>query len=94
MKILVELGGISRVLTGVREVPLEVADDTTFRDILAILGTRYPVLIGQVIQPDGTDLFASNMLNLNGRHMLREDQLDESPQDGDRVLLMSVLAGG
>ena len=94
MNILVELGGISRVLTGVRELSLQVTDDTTFRDILALLGTRYPVLIGQVIHPDGTELFASNMLNLNGRHMLREEQLDESPQDGDRILLMSVLAGG
>ncbi len=42
---------------------------------------------------DYTSLQSSNMLNLNGRHG-QSDQMDESPSDGDRLILMSILAGG
>ncbi len=94
MNVLVEFGGVSRFLTKARDLPLEVPEGTTFRKIIFLLGERYPVLLGQVIHPDGDRLYASNMLNLNGRYMIREDQLDDAPQDGDRLILMSVLAGG
>jgi hypothetical protein len=60
-----------------------------------ILGTRYPGLVGQVIDPADRTLYASNLFNLNGKHMIRPDAMaGEGPHDGDRLILMSVLAGG
>lgn len=94
MNILVELGGIARIVTGERQIALTLPEETTFREIVRLLGARYPALVGQVIHPDGDSLYASHMLSLNGKLMVRPEQLDESPRDGDRLIVMSILAGG
>ncbi len=94
MAILIELGGVSRVLTKRREVSLPLAAGASYRQILRELGTRYPVLWGEVLDPADGTLLSANMLNLNGKLMIRPEQLDESPQAGDRLFLISVLAGG
>ncbi|HOT92363.1 MAG TPA: MoaD/ThiS family protein [Anaerolineae bacterium] len=94
MQVLVEFTGIPRVVTGVRQVPLQLQDGATYREIVRLLGKRYPQLIGEVLQPDGETFQPSNMLNLNGQRMIQPAQMDESPHDGDRLILMSILAGG
>ncbi len=94
MKILVEFAGVSRVLTGAQQVSLELETGATFEQIVRELAAQYPKLVGTVIHPDQKLLMASNMLNVNGQHMLQPSQMTESPQDGDRIILMSILAGG
>ncbi len=94
MNIWVEFTGVARMLTGTRSVPLDLQDEVSFQDIVQRLGATYPALIGQVIQPDGRTLYPSNLLNLNGKRMLKPTQMHESPQDGDHIVMMSVLAGG
>ena len=94
MNVVVEFNGVARVVTGVRQLPLSLDEGTTFRDLVRLLGAKFPSMIGQVIQPDGETFYPSNMLNLNGKQMIQPSQMHNSPQDGDRVILMSVLAGG
>lgn len=94
MNVWVEFTGVARVLTGAHAVPLDLQDGASFQDIVQRLGAAYPALVGQVIQPDGKTLYPSNLLNLNGKRMLKPTQMHESPQDGDHVVVMSVLAGG
>ena len=94
MQILVEFTGIPRIVTGVKQVPLELKDGTTFREIVRLLGKQYPKMVGEVLHPDGETLQASNMLNLNGRRMVQPAQMENGPSDGDRLILMSILAGG
>ena len=94
MRIHMELLGLSRFAAGVKEITLDLEEDTTFRDIVRMLGTRYPEMIGNVIQPDGETLQTPNILNLNARRMIQASQMDDSPSDGDRIILMSISAGG
>ena len=94
MRVQVELLGVSRLVTGLKEITLDVEEGTTFRDIVRMLGTKYPAMIGDVIQPDGETLQTPNILNLNARRMIQASQMDESPNDGDRIILMSMSAGG
>jgi hypothetical protein len=94
MRVNLELFGVSRLVAGAKEISLEVEEGTTFRDIARILGTRYPDMIGNVIQPDGETLQPPNIFNLNARQMIQENQMDGGPSDGDRVILMSMSAGG
>ena len=54
----------------------------------------HPELVGEVIDPSFSSLQSSNMLNLNGRHMVQPNQMDNCPVHGDRLILMSILAGG
>jgi molybdopterin converting factor small subunit len=94
MQVSMEFVGIARIVSGAKQTTLELEDGTTFRQIVRLLGQRYPKLIGEIIQADGETLQASNMLNLNGRRMIQPTQMDDIPNDGDRLILMSILAGG
>jgi len=90
----IELLGLSRLIVGAKEITLDVKEGTTFRDIVRILGTQYPRMIGDVIQPDGETLHPPNIFNLNAKRMIQENQMNDSPNEGDRIILMSVSAGG
>ena len=94
MHIHIELLGLSRLIVGAKEITLDVKEGTTFRDIVRILGTQYPRMIGDVIQPDGETLHPPNIFNLNAKRMIQENQMNDSPNEGDRIILMSVSAGG
>jgi len=85
MQVLVEFMGVARVVSGTKQVTLTLEEGTTFRQIIRLLGHKYPQLIGEVIQPDGETFQASNMLNLNGRRMIQPAQMDDTPHDGDRL---------
>ena len=94
MRVHVEFLGLARLAAGVKGVALDLEDGTMFRDIVRILGTKYPAMIGNVIQPDGETLQRPNILNLNARRMIQPDEMNDHPIDGDRVILMSISAGG
>ena len=94
MRVKMELLGLSRIAAGAKEITLDLEQGATFRDIVRVLGTRYPAMIGNVIQPDGETLQAPNILNHNAKQMIQASQMDDSPSDGDRIILMSMSAGG
>ncbi len=94
MEITVEFAGLARVITRQSRFTLELENSATFRDILQRLGEMHPELVGEVIHPSFEALKSSNMLNLNGKRMIQPSQIDQSPEEGDRVILMSILAGG
>jgi molybdopterin converting factor small subunit len=94
MRIHIEFLGLARLAAGVREITLDLEEGTTFRDIVRTLGVRYPKMIGNVIQPDGETLQSPNIFNLNAKQMIKASQMDDSPSDGDRIILMSISAGG
>jgi len=94
MRVHMEFLGLSRFAAGIRGITLDLETGTTFRDIVRLLATRYPAMIGNVIKPDGETLHPPNIFNLNARHMIQTNQMDDSPGDGDRIILMSISAGG
>lgn len=94
MNVVVEFAGISRVLTGVRDLSCSLEPDTSYRDLICQLGIRFPALVGVVITPDGDALFPENKIALNGKRMIQDSEMDTFLSDGDRLTLMSILAGG
>lgn len=94
MEVMIEFAGLARVLTRQSRIALDLERGTTFRQILRRLAGMHPELVGEVIQPNLESLQASNMLNLNGRYMVQPSQMEQCPDDGDRLILMSILAGG
>ena len=94
MHIDIEFLGLARLVTGERELTFHVEEGTTYRDLVRLLAERYPQLIGQVIRPDRATLQEPNIFNLNARRMIQAKQMDESLQGSDRIILMSMSAGG
>ncbi len=94
MRVRLELYGISRLIAGTKELSLEWPEGATFRDIVRLLVTRYPDMIGDVVQPDGETLQSPNIFNLNGERMIHVDHMEDALSDGDQIILMSMSAGG
>ena len=94
MRVHMEFFGVSRLVAGVKTTSLDLEEGSTFRDIVRLLSTTYPGMIGDVIQPDGETLQAPNIFNLNARRMIQASHMDGGPNDGDRIILMSISAGG
>lgn len=94
MRVQIEFFGLSRLVVGQKEVALDLEENVTFRDIVRKLAAMYPGLVGNVIRPDGESLQHPNILNVNAKRMIKANQMDESPQDGDRIIVMSMSAGG
>jgi hypothetical protein len=51
-------------------------------------------MVGQVIRSDQATLQEPNIFNLNARRMIQAKQMDEPLQESDRIILMSMSAGG
>ncbi len=94
MEISVEFTSIGRILTGLNHLNLQVEPQTTFLQILGKLAKQYPQLVGQLIDPQTQRFYASNLFSINGQRMLRDDEMDSCPNDGDRLIILSLLAGG
>jgi molybdopterin converting factor small subunit len=94
MNVQVEFLGLSRLVTGTKETSLELQDGATFHDVVRTLRVAYPALVGNVIQPDKEALQAPNIFNLNARQMIQMQHMENGLSDGDRVILMSMSAGG
>lgn len=94
MHVRVELLGLSRLVAGTREVSLELPDEATYRDLVYALSEAYPGLVGNVIQADRRNLQAPNIFNLNARQMVQSRQMDDRLAEDDRIILMSISAGG
>jgi len=94
MRIQVELFGLSRLIAREKEITLTLEEGATFRDVVRALVRKYPEMVGDVVQADGETMQAPNILNLDGRRMIQPHQMDERISDGDRIILMSMSAGG
>jgi len=90
-KLTVEMFGPARRLSGQKQVAINVNTGATLQDVVALLAEEFPQLVGTVIEPP-CRLSASYMLNYDGKRAARS--LDETPQEGDRLLLLPVDAGG
>lgn len=94
MRVQVELFGLSRLIAGEKEITLRLNEGATFRDAVRALVQKYPEMIGDVVQADGETMQAPNILNLDGKRMIQPHHMDENLSDGDRIILMSMSAGG
>jgi len=92
--IYVEFFGVSRLVTKVKEEAFDLPEGATFRDLVRLLRTRYPKLVREVIQPDSETLRPPNVFNLDGAKMIQPEQMDDELEDQNRIVLMSMSAGG
>jgi hypothetical protein len=90
----IEFSGAARNIVGQKQISLELDEKSSFRDIISLLGKRYPGLIGILIDAGGKDFLSSNMFVINGDMTTPAMVIDESPHDGDHLVLMSLITGG
>jgi molybdopterin-guanine dinucleotide biosynthesis protein A len=88
----VELFGVARLLTGMREIELALQPGATIGDVFEALADKLPSLSGRVISADGTRLIDGYACNVNGLEFVRSADAPVKP--GDNIAIMSADAGG
>jgi molybdopterin converting factor small subunit len=94
MQITVEFSSISRVLTGQKEMTLDLKRNDNITDVVQALGKRYPQLLGEIIEKDGRTLMPTNLFSVNGQKIINESDTKYQPVEGDCLILLSLLSGG
>ena len=94
MKVTIEFTGAIRSITGQKEIALDLPDQGTYRDLIRWLVRKYPALVGILIDQDGETFLSANMFVINGDLRTPAMVMQESPQEGDRLILMSLITGG
>lgn len=94
MVIQVEFTGAAREIAGRREVSLTLPETATYREVIKCLAQIYPGLIGMIIAPDQSSLLSAMIFDRNGSESILPGMLDQSPEDGDRLILLYFIVGG
>jgi hypothetical protein len=94
MQITIEFTAVGRLLAGVRQVILTVPAGTTYRVLIGELAHRYPALVGVIIQPSGEAFLSATLFSRNGNEMILPGMEDQTPTDGDHLIVVSVITGG
>ena len=94
IQVRVEFSSISRVLTGRKEITLDLKKDANIGDVIGALGRSFPQLLGEIIEKDGKSLIPTNIFSVNGQKIIHESDTQFQPDEGDRLILLSLLSGG
>jgi hypothetical protein len=86
----VELFGMARVLAGAPSLDIG-GERMTKRELVGALAARCPAMIGSVIDPAGQSFLHPNLLLLDGRRAIGDD---ETFGAGDRPCVLFLASGG
>jgi hypothetical protein len=87
----IELLGVARLLTRRETATIPLAAPVPLSEFLSLLALELPALVGTTLSEDGS-LLGGYVLSRNGADLIRDPA--ESIHPGDRLLLLSLSAGG
>ena len=73
---------------------LDLQKGANVGDVISALGKAYPQLLGEIIEKDGKSLIPTNIFSVDGQKIIHESDLQFQPDEGDRLILLSLLSGG
>jgi molybdopterin converting factor small subunit len=94
IQVFVEFSAISRVLTGKSEFSLTLKNGASISDVVSEIGKKFPILLGKIIEKDGKALIPTNVFSVNGQKIIHETDTAYQPDNGDKLILLSLLSGG
>lgn len=90
----IKLTGAPAQIVREKVVTLELDDNATYAAMIQKLASRFPGLIGMIIDVDGKTMLSSNMFLVNGQDFVMHGMWNQVPKDGDSLLLVSPITGG
>lgn len=98
VKVEISLGAWQDKITRSEEGPAALReslnDNTTFEGLLSLLASKYPGLVGTVIDPTGKKVYEYVVVIVNGRFLDLVGGNELCLKDGDKITLLPFLAGG
>lgn len=93
-RITVELTGAARALAGQKSVDVRIAQEGTYRDVVAELAKQFPALVGALIAPDQRSFLSANFFSRGGDNPVLPAEMDGIPEDGATLILLYFIVGG
>jgi len=94
LKVRIEFSGIAKSLAGKDSMDLPITPETTYRGIIRQLAGMFPEMVNLLISPSGDEFLSSVMFVIDGDLANPVMLIDQKPQDGECIHLMSVITGG
>lgn len=94
MQIQIELHGLAKMIAETGQVTLDVDDGATYKTIIERLADLYPDMVGPLIAPDNLTLLNCTVFIRNQNEMITQEQIEDRPNPGDRLSLLTVIVGG
>jgi MoaD family protein len=94
MEITVRYFTVLRKLTEKKQEKLNIKEDSTLEDLLALLTKRYGESFERYVSPRRVKKRVQMVFFLNGKDTAQADGLKTMLRNGDTVTLMPPIAGG
>jgi hypothetical protein len=88
----VEMFGLSKDITELRNVEIELGEGATLRDLVAALRRKIPTLEGKVIRVGQDRLTEQYVFNIDGRFYFDSDKVQL--REGASIRLVLLSTGG
>ncbi len=86
----VEMFGLSKEISELRNVEIELGDGSSLRDLVAALRRKIPALEGKVIRAGQDRLTDQYVFNIDGRFYFDTDKVQLREGSNIRLLLLST----
>ncbi len=86
----VEMFGLSKEITDLRNVEIELGEGSSLRDLVAALRRKIPALEGKVIRAGQDRLTNQYVFNIDGRFYFDTDKVQLREGSNIRLLLLST----
>jgi hypothetical protein len=90
----VEFTGLAKDIAGQKEIKINLTPHDTYHDVVGKLAELYPNLVNILIAPDKKTFLSSNLFIINDEMTEPVFIMDQHPNNGDRLTLLSVMTGG
>lgn len=88
--IVLEATGVVYIIARQHEVKVTVADNATWRDVIAALARAAPTLVGEVIAKDRRHLLGDYLLNMDGTQTIQDLDAPVGPlAENTRLVLLT-----
>jgi molybdopterin converting factor small subunit len=91
-KYCVEMFGLSKEITELRSVEIELGEGVSLRDLVAALRRKIPALEGKVIRSGQDRLTEQYVFNIDGRFYFDTDKVEL--REGATIRLVLLSTGG
>jgi molybdopterin converting factor small subunit len=94
IQIKVKFTGAPQSVVGSSQLTINLEDGTTYKGVIQKLANLYPALVGWLISEDKKNFLSSNAFLVNNENYILEGMWELCPQNGDELLIVSIITGG
>jgi molybdopterin converting factor small subunit len=94
IKVTVKFTGAPQAIVGARQIVVDLEEGVAYKGVIQKIADMYPALVGWLIADDRKNFLSSNAFLVNNENYILEGMWDQCPQDGDELMIVSLITGG